>query len=167
MTVIQAEVVKAVPAGVPPAFIRGVLSRAAKVPEIAARLPEGHPTVAVRLTGDEELRHLNRTFAGEDHATDVLSFAGQGEHLGDIAISWPATVRQAADYGHDPKTEVALLTVHGLLHLLGWDHVTAPERREMSRLTIAVLDRSRIKPGRKWVWSGYTPMKGLRRSPRA
>jgi len=150
VTVIQAEVVKAVPAGVPPAFIRGVLSRAAKVPEIAARLPEGHPTVAVRLTGDEELRHLNRTFAGEDHATDVLSFAGQGEHLGDIAISWPATVRQAADYGHDPKTEVALLTVHGLLHLLGWDHVTAPERREMSRLTIAVLDRSRIKPGRKW-----------------
>ena len=102
MTVIQAEVVKAVPAGVPPAFIRGVLSRAAKVPEIAARLPEGHPTVAVRLTGDEELRHLNRTFAGEHHATDVLSFAGQSEHLGDIAISWPATVRSGTRSPESP-----------------------------------------------------------------
>ncbi len=145
MTVIQAEVVKAVPAGVPPAFIRGVLSRAAKVPEIAARLPEGQPTVAVRLTSDEELRHLNRTFAGEDHATDVLSFAGEDEHLGDIAISWPATVRQAARFRQHEKTELALLSVHGLLHLLGWDHATATEVAEMTRLTVAALRASRIE----------------------
>ena len=145
MTVIEAEVVKVVPADVPPAFIRGVLARAAKLPEIAARLPEGHPTVAVRLTSDEEMRHLNRTFAGEDHATDVLSFAGQGEHLGDIAISWPATVRQAAGFRQQEKTELALLSVHGLLHLLGWDHATATERTEMTRLTVAALQASRIK----------------------
>jgi probable rRNA maturation factor len=145
VTVIEAEVVKAVPADVPPAFIRGVLSRAAKVPEIAARLPQGHPTVAVRVTGDDELRKLNREFAGEDHATDVLSFAGEGEHLGDIAVSWPATVRQAARYRHHQKTELALLSVHGLLHLLGWDHATPAEREEMTRLTIAALSASRIK----------------------
>jgi probable rRNA maturation factor len=167
VTVIEAEVVKAVPADVTPAFIRKVLARADAVPEIMARLPEGRATVAVRITSDEEMRKLNRDFAGEDHATDVLSFAGQGDHLGDIAISWPAAVRQAKGYGHDAKTEVALLCVHGLLHLLGWDHVTAGERREMSRLTVAALDRSQIKPGRKWAWSGYTPVKGLRRSPRA
>ena len=145
MTVIEAEVVKAVAADVPPAFIRGVLSRAGRVPEIAARLPAGHPTVAVRLTGDEELRKLNREFARDDHPTDVLSFSGQGEHLGDIAISWPATVRQAARYRHHEKTELALLSVHGLLHLLGWDHATAAGREEMSRLTFAALQASRIK----------------------
>jgi len=145
VTLIEAEVVKAVRADVPPAFIRGVLSRAAKVPEIAARLPGGHPTVAVRLAGDDELRRLNRDFAGEDHATDVLSFSGEGEHLGDVAISWPATVRQAARYRHDEKTELALLAVHGLLHLLGWDHETAAERKEMTRLTVAALAASRIK----------------------
>ena len=167
MTVIEAEVVKAVRADVTPAFVRGVLTRAAKVPEVAARLPDDRATVAIRITSDEEMAKLNLDYAGDGHATDVLSFAGEGSHLGDIAISWPAAVRQAAVYGHDHRTEIALLAVHGLLHLLGWDHVTAAERREVSRLTIAALGRSQIKPGRKWVWSGYTPVKGLRRAPRA
>ncbi len=142
MTVIEAEVVKAVRADVTPAFVRGVLKRAAKVPEVAARLPNIEATVAIRITSDEEMAQLNRDYAGDDHATDVLSFAGEGSHLGDIAISWPAAVRQAADYGHDHKTEIALLAVHGLLHLLGWDHTTAAERREMNRLTRAALKLS-------------------------
>jgi probable rRNA maturation factor len=142
LTVIEAEVVKAVRADVTPAFVRGVLSRAAKVPEVAARLRDDEATVAIRITSDEEMAQLNRDYAGDDHATDVLSFAGEGSHLGDIAISWPAAVRQAADHGHDPKTEIALLAVHGLLHLLGWDHTTAAERREMNRLTRAALKLS-------------------------
>ncbi len=142
MTVIEAEVVKAVRADVTPAFVRGVLKRAAKVPEVAARLPNIEASVAIRITSDEEMAQLNRDYAGDDHATDVLSFAGEGSHLGDIAISWPAAVRQAADYGHDHKTEIALLAVHGLLHLLGWDHTTAAERREMNRLTRAALKLS-------------------------
>ncbi len=145
MTLIEAEVVKAVPADVAPAFIRKVLSRAAAVPEIAARVPDRKATVAVRITSDQELRRLNRDYAGEDHATDVLSFAGEGDHLGDIAISWPATERQAKRYRHDARTEVALLCVHGLLHLLGWDHATAGEREEMTRLTAAALQESGIK----------------------
>jgi probable rRNA maturation factor len=144
VTVIEAEVVKAVRADVTPAFIRGVLARAAKVPEVAARLPGSRCTVAIRITSDEEMAQLNSDYAGDDHATDVLSFAGQGDHLGDIAISWPATLRQAAEYRHDPKTEVALLAVHGLLHLLGWDHATGPERKEMNRLTRGALKRSRL-----------------------
>ena len=145
MTILEAEVVKAVRADVPPAFIRRVLARAASVPEVAARLPEAESTVAVRITGDEEMQRLNKAYAAEDHATDVLSFAGSDNHLGDIAISWPAVVRQAAQYGHDEKTEVALLSVHGLLHLLGWDHAKASERKEMNRLTVAALDESGIK----------------------
>ena len=145
MTVLEAEVVKAVRAGVAPAFVRRVLVRAANVLEIAARLPEGVCTVAVRITGDDEMKRLNRTYAGGAHATDVLSFTGTGSHVGDIAISWPAVTRQAAEHGHDEKSELALLAVHGLLHLLGWDHAKAAERREMNRLTVAALERSGIK----------------------
>jgi probable rRNA maturation factor len=148
VTLLQAEVVKAVRVPLPVSFVRDVLRRAAAVPEVAARLPSSPVTVAVRLTGDDELRRLNRSYAGDDHATDVLSFAGSGEHLGDIAISWPATERQAARFGHPAATELGLLSVHGLLHLLGWDHVTASERKEMTRLTRAALRASNIRLAR-------------------
>jgi probable rRNA maturation factor len=104
----------------------------------------------VRLTSDEELRRLNRDYAGTDAVTDVLSFAGSENHLGDIAISWPMVVRQAEEFGETALTEFGLLAVHGLLHLMGWDHATAVERREMSRLTLAALQRSglSLSPGR-------------------
>lgn len=138
--------VKAVPAPVPPAYVHGVLARAAGVPEIAARMPAGGASVAVRIMGVAEMRRLNRTFAGADHATDVLSFAGSGAHLGDLAVSWPAVVRQARRYGHTQRAELALLCVHGLLHLLGWDHARAAEEREMTRLTLAALALSGVKP---------------------
>jgi probable rRNA maturation factor len=148
VTVLEVDVVNAVPAGLSPAFVRRVLRRAAAVPEIAARLPQGQATVAVRVTDDDEMRHLNKTFAGEDNVTDVLSFEGDGSHVGDIAISWPRVVEQAAAWGHDEKAELSVLVVHGFLHLLGWDHVTPAEAEEMWRLT-------------------YIPLTGLRRSPRA
>ena len=80
MNVLEAEVVNAVRAPVPPAFVRRVLSRAAGVPELAARLPEGSSTVAVRITDDAELQRLNKTYASEDRATDVLSFEGADDH---------------------------------------------------------------------------------------
>jgi probable rRNA maturation factor len=148
VTVLEVEVAKAVAADVSPAFVRRVLRRAAEVPEVAARLPEGAITVAVRITDDDELRHLNKTYAGEDHVTDVLSFEGDGSHLGDIAISWPRVLEQAQQWGHDEKDELSVLLVHGFLHLLGWDHATPAETEEMWRLT-------------------YIPLTGLRRSPRA
>jgi probable rRNA maturation factor len=148
VTVLEVEVAKAVAADLSPAFVRRVLRRAAAVPEVAARLPEGETTVAVRITDDDELRHLNKTYAGEDHVTDVLSFEGDGSHLGDIAISWPRVLEQAEQWGHDEKDELSVLLVHGFLHLLGWDHRTPAETEEMWRLT-------------------YIPLTGLRRSPRA
>ncbi|OLD50066.1 MAG: rRNA maturation RNase YbeY [Actinobacteria bacterium 13_1_40CM_2_65_8] len=146
MTVIEAEVVKAVRADIAPAFVRDVVTRAAMVPEVAARLPDDGGAVAIRITSDQEMARLNLAYAGEDHATDVLSFTGSGTHVGDIAISWPAVVRQSNEYGHDAETEVALLAVHGLLHLLGWDHATTSERREMNRLTRAALRKSGLEP---------------------
>jgi len=146
VTLIEVDVVKAAASTVPPAFVRGVIERATAVPEVAARMPAGEASVAVRIMSDAEIRRLNRTFAGEDHATDVLSFTGSGDHIGDLAISWPAVVRQARQYRHPQRTELALLCVHGLLHLLGWNHATATEAREMTRLTVAALALSDVKP---------------------
>ena len=148
MTLLEVDVVNAVRSGVTPAFVRGVLRRAAAVPEIAARLPEGEATLAVRITDDDEMRRLNDTYAGDDHSTDVLSFEGEAAHAGDIAISWPRVVEQAEQWDHPPKDELSVLLVHGLLHLLGWDHATPAETEEMWRLT-------------------YSALRGARRSPRA
>jgi probable rRNA maturation factor len=147
---LEVEVFKGVKAPIAPAFLRSVLQRSAGVPEVEARLPAGIATIAVRLTSDDELRRLNRDFAGFDSVTDVLSFAGSEQHIGDLAISWPMAVRQSVEYGQPEQTELGLLCVHGLLHLLGWDHSSAAERREMSRLTMAALALSGLElaPGR-------------------
>jgi probable rRNA maturation factor len=149
-TRLEVEVFKAIRVPVPPSFLRGLLQRSAQVPEVDARLPAGAATIAVRLTTDDELRRLNRDFAGQDTVTDVLSFAGSQQHLGDLAISWPMVLRQASEFGESEQTELGLLCVHGLLHLLGWDHESEAQREEMRRITIASLELSglRIPPRR-------------------
>ncbi|MBI4892187.1 MAG: rRNA maturation RNase YbeY [Acidobacteria bacterium] len=76
------------------------------------------------ITTDAGLQRMNRDFLGKDYPTDVLSFPSgepQGP-LGDIAISWHRAAAQAAAYGHDTPTELRILLLHGLLHLLGYDH---------------------------------------------
>jgi len=142
---LEVEVVKAIRVPVPPAFLRGLLQRAARVPEVEARLPAGSATVALRLTDDDELRRLNHDFAGHDAVTDVLSFAGSDRHLGDLAISWSMVLRQAQEFGESEEAELSLLSVHGLLHLLGWDHESAAERKEMTRITLAALAASGVR----------------------
>jgi probable rRNA maturation factor len=76
------------------------------------------------ITGDAELRRLNREFRGLDYPTDVLSFpaAGPGYHLGDLAISLGRARAQAREFGHAVEREVEILMLHGVLHLLGYDH---------------------------------------------
>ncbi|MDQ6918360.1 MAG: rRNA maturation RNase YbeY [Candidatus Dormibacteraeota bacterium] len=142
-------VVKAVRAPVSPARIRSVIEAAATVPEVAARLPGADWQLALKVSGDRELRRLNRRFLGDDHATDVLSFPSgdraAGAHLGDIVISWPAVERQALEFDHPADAELGLLAVHGLLHILGWDHASAAQEAEMNRLTLNALNRSGIE----------------------
>ena len=87
------------------------------------------------IAGDEELRRLNHQFRKRDYPTDVLSFpqeVGQASGLscGEIAISFNAANRQAAEYGHSIEQEIEILMLHGLLHLLGMDHQT--DRGQMS-----------------------------------
>lgn len=145
-------VVKAVRAPLPPQTLRSVLQVALTEPVVAAAvgdLPQPL-AVTVRIAGEREVRRLNRDFLGEDHATDVLSFpsgtAAEDGYLGDLALSWPAVRDQAAAYGHDPAVEATLLLVHGLLHLLGWDHATPEEEAEMTARTLAGLALANVHP---------------------
>jgi probable rRNA maturation factor len=87
--------------------------------------PEGEErSLGVRFTGDREMRRVNREFRGKDKATDVLSFPGEEEHVGDILISVPTARRQAAEAGHPVERELQVLLLHGLLHCMGYDHET-------------------------------------------
>lgn len=91
----------------------------------------------ILLAGDDKVRLLNRDFLGRDEVTDVLSFpageptVGADAYLGDVAISVPAAMRQAASGGHSLDAELQLLTVHAVLHLLGYDHGTAADMAAM------------------------------------
>jgi len=88
------------------------------------------------VTTDTELQRLNRDFRGKDYATDVLSFpvvgrASSPPSLGDIAISHHRARSQARAFGHSSETEIRILMLHGVLHLLGMDHET--DRGRMAR----------------------------------
>lgn len=89
------------------------------------RVAKGMPFCAM-LTGDSDVQDLNRDFLGIDSPTDVLSFPARdpSESLGDIAISWQRARSQSAAFDHPIETEIEILLLHGLLHLLGHDHET-------------------------------------------
>lgn len=106
------------------------------------------------ITGDAELRRLNRDFLGKDYATDVLSFpaAVRGPELGDIAISLARARAQARRFGHEIEDEIRVLMLHGVLHLLGMDHETdggkmaRAEKRWRTRLGLpgGLIERSEV-----------------------
>ena len=99
--------------------------------------------ITLVITGDDEIRDLNRRYRGVDAPTDVLSFAeaeadarcvaspDEAAYLGDVVISYPRAVAQAASAGHPADDELLLLVVHGVLHLLGHDHAGRAEKRKM------------------------------------
>jgi len=101
----------------------------------------GGAELSVVLVSDREMRRLNRRYRGRDRTTDVLAFAqreGDGGApegvLGDVVVSIDTARRQAAERGHTVGREVDRLLVHGLLHLLGYDHErSAAEARRMQR----------------------------------
>ncbi len=112
-------------------------------------------SVAVTLVGEGRIRRLNREFRGIDEVTDVLSFPlqdGDDEdgpvfvlppelaiQLGDIIICWQRAVEQAEQYGHSLERELGFLFVHGLLHLLAYDHEDEAERLVMRQVEERVL----------------------------
>lgn len=128
--------------------------------EVARRVVEaeglsGRLRLTIHLLDDERLRAINREQRGIDRPTDVLSFPlleslQRGEqtfalppriprHLGDVVISYERARAQAAEYGHSVEREVCYLLAHGVLHLLGYDHVEESERRRMREKEEAAL----------------------------
>ena len=101
--------------------------------------------VSVTLVDDEKIRELNREFRQIDRATDVLSFplgedgaydvdlASGLVQLGDVVLSLEHAVAQAAEYGHSVRREIGYLTVHSMLHLLGYDHVNSDDEAAVMR----------------------------------
>jgi probable rRNA maturation factor len=113
-------------------------------------------SLTILLTGDALLQQLNRDFMGYDLPTDVLSFpagemmpgmaeAGMGSYLGDLAISVARAEEQAAAAGHSLADELQLLTVHGVLHLLGHDHAGAEEKAAMWSAQASVLRQLNVE----------------------
>lgn len=113
--------------------------------------------VSVLVSDDAMLQSLNHEYRGIDAPTDVLSFAeeaagfvlppGMPRPLGELAISYERVLAQAAEYGHTPDRELAFLTVHGTLHLLGYDHERGAAddaaMRERQRLIMGQLGLGR------------------------
>lgn len=122
------------------------IARAAK----AALDSEGRDgDLTILIDTPERIQTLNREFRNVDRVTDVLTFpAWEGEislsadgYLGDIMICYARAKEQAEEYGHSLMRELSFLAVHGVLHLLGYDHMTEADERVMREKQTDILDR--------------------------
>ncbi|HMC75832.1 MAG TPA: rRNA maturation RNase YbeY [Vicinamibacterales bacterium] len=135
--------------------------RAVRAPGLAAWLTRIAPArargeVGIALVSDARIRAFNARFRRRDQATDVLSFPGDAPRtsplaprasLGDIVISSHTARRQAKDAGHSYATELKVLALHGLLHLLGYDHHDPADRGRMARLERRLRVRGGLPAG--------------------
>jgi probable rRNA maturation factor len=138
-----------------PGIIRADVRRWAE--QMLGALGLDRAELSILLTGDDEIRALNRAYRAKDESTDVLSFAmregevgvpREGPHmeiLGDVVISVPTAARQAKKRRRTIQAEVRMLLGHGLLHLLGFDHRTRAELVTMQART-RTLCRAACKP---------------------
>ncbi|WP_420828878.1 rRNA maturation RNase YbeY [Metabacillus dongyingensis] len=115
--------------------------------------------LSVTFVDNEKIKEINRVYRSKDQVTDVISFAmeeqGKGEVsivgvdmppvLGDIIISVPRASEQAEEYGHSFTRELGFLAVHGLLHLLGYDHMTEEDEKKMFGKQKEILDAYGLK----------------------
>jgi probable rRNA maturation factor len=107
--------------------------------EVASAVGASERSATVALVNDEKIQALNRDFRGYDKPTDVLSFAAGGAYLGDVVISVETAYRQARRRGTTLRRELSVLTLHGFLHLLGYDHER--DDGEMRRLEYRLRKR--------------------------
>lgn len=124
---------------------------------LTAQGTEPDTEVGLVIASQERVWQLNKTYLGRNEPTDVLAFAmlpessaGQAspfaappdgiKHLGEVIISYPQAVKQAAEHQHSIKREVAILIIHGVLHLLGYDHDKPETARQMAARETAILN---------------------------
>lgn len=114
--------------------------------------------VSVSFVSDSEIKEINRDYREKDEVTDVISFAflddedepvieGMPSVLGDIIINTNRAREQAAEYGHSYEREILFLSLHGFLHLLGFDHMNEEEEKEMFGIQKEILDDFGIPRG--------------------
>jgi probable rRNA maturation factor len=130
----------------------------ARLKSVARRVLEGESVGAAELsitvTDDETVRSLNREYAGEDAVTDVLSFSqregeefvappGRVPPLGEVIIAYPQAAQQGRGHGRSAEEEVARLLIHGILHLLGYDHAEPEEERRMQAREDELVEATR------------------------
>ena len=124
--------------------------------------------MSLSIVSPEEIQQLNKQFRGTDAVTDVLSFPTVDNpsrgvldigsfssdsvneqtgklNIGDVIICLERAKEQAAEYGHSLKRELCFLSIHGMLHLLGYDHVEAQDEQQMIALQEEILNKMRIK----------------------
>jgi probable rRNA maturation factor len=136
-TWIEAALTRAARAHDAPAAARAIARAGSAVPLV----------VSVRAVGSARSRSLNRAYRGKDRPTNVLSFKGPGTMpdgsriLGELVICAPVVAREASVQGKSAESHWAHMTVHGVLHLLGFDHERDAQARKMAAEEIQILDR--------------------------
>lgn len=140
-----------VPAAVSPDLLKRAVALVGQ--EVKPKVPietEGG-IINLKLVDDRQIEALNKKYSGQAKATDVLSFSyiedgavPVGNELGDVAISLETAGRQAAEAGTNLETELALLLIHGALHILGFDHDQTSEQAEMDRLQQQLMAKLKL-----------------------
>ncbi len=105
----------------------------------SARRARDSAELTIRVIGAAESRRLNRTWRGKNKPTNVLSFAADAPLLGDLAICAPVVAREAREQGKPPAAHWAHMVVHGVLHLLGYDHENDRDAARMEAREVRIL----------------------------
>ncbi|MFD2637472.1 rRNA maturation RNase YbeY [Piscibacillus salipiscarius] len=135
-------------------LLRDLLNYAADMEEV-----NSEAEISITFVNNEQIQSINRDYRQKDTATDVISFAMQEtgeeelqivgdnlpEHLGDIIVSLEKAKEQAKEYNHSYQRELGFLIVHGFLHLLGYDHQTVEEEKEMFERQEHILEEFGLK----------------------
>ena len=129
-------------------YLKKVLKAALKHEKI------NNAVFSVIFVNEHDIKKINNSYRNIDKVTDVISFAFEDNGklvynnvrlLGEIYICIPRMIEQAKEYGHSEKRELSFLAVHGLLHLLGYDHMKKEDEKEMFALQELILDGQNIK----------------------
>jgi probable rRNA maturation factor len=131
-------------------WLRGIVRQV-----LASENTVSNAELSLVITGQDRIRQLNRDYRGKDEPTDVLAFAATGEggaelppfvsppdgvrHLGEVVVSYPQAVIQAAEQQQPVEREVAILVIHGVLHLLGYEHDVPERERRMKGREAEIL----------------------------
>lgn len=135
------------------AFLNDVINRTLEMEKVK------NANFSIVFVDNEKIQYLNKNYRNIDKITDVISFAFEDNQkvvynnvrfLGEIFICIPRMLEQAQDYGHSRERELAFLTVHGLLHLLGYDHMNLEDEKVMFELQEKILNEDE-RTKRSWV----------------